>query len=73
MANWKAEMNNNFDQKKKEFVPNRNSKKITPEIFLIRISMGIRVIHRPIKTIKRVKSLLTITITTQRTLNEKNP
>ena len=28
MANWKAKKNNNyFDQKKKEFVPNRNSKK----------------------------------------------
>ena len=26
MANWKAKRNNNFDQKKKEFVPNRNSK-----------------------------------------------
>ena len=26
MANWKAKKNNNYDQKKKEFVPNRNSK-----------------------------------------------
>ena len=26
MANWKAKMNNKFEQKKKEFVPNRNSK-----------------------------------------------
>ena len=26
MANWKAKRNNNFDQKKKEFVPNQNSK-----------------------------------------------
>ena len=26
MANWKAKRNNKFDQKKKEFVPNRNSK-----------------------------------------------
>ena len=26
MANQKAERNNNYDQKKKEFVPNRNSK-----------------------------------------------
>ena len=26
MANWKVKRNNNFDQKKKEFVPNRNSK-----------------------------------------------
>ena len=46
---------------------------ITLEIFLIRISRGIRVIHKPIRTIKRTKSLLTITVTTQRTLNEKNP
>ena len=26
MANWKAKRNNNFEQKKKEFVPNQNSK-----------------------------------------------
>ena len=26
MANWKAKKNNNYDQNKKEFVPNRNSK-----------------------------------------------
>ena len=26
MANWKAKKNNNYDQKKKDFVPNRNSK-----------------------------------------------
>ena len=26
MTNWKAKRNNNFEQKKKEFVPNRNSK-----------------------------------------------
>ena len=26
MANWKAKKNNNYDQEKKEFVPNRNSK-----------------------------------------------
>ena len=26
MANWNAKRNNNFEQKKKEFVPNRSSK-----------------------------------------------
>ena len=26
MANWKAKRNNNFEQNKKEFVPNQNSK-----------------------------------------------
>ena len=72
MANLKAKKNNNYDQKKKEFVPNRNYKKIMPEIFLIRISKGIRIIHRTIRTIKKIKSLLIITIITQRTLNEKN-
>ena len=46
---------------------------ITPEIFLIRISMGIKVFHRPIRIIKRIKNLLTSTVTTQRNLNEKNP
>ena len=70
MANWKAKKNNNYDQKKKEFVPNRNSKKIMPEIFLIRISRGIRIIHR---TIKRIKILLRITVITHKNLNEKNP
>ena len=73
MANWKAKMNNNFDQKKKEFVPNRNSKNNNPRNFLIRISKGIKVIHRPIRIIRRIKHLLTSTVTIQRTLNEKNP
>ena len=73
MANWKAKRNNNFDKKRKSLYLIEILKIITPEIFLIRISMGIKVIHRPIRTIKRIKSLLTITVTTQRTLNEKNP
>ena len=73
MANWKAKRNNNFDQKKKDFVPNEIQKIITPEIFLIRISRGIRIIHTTIRTIKRLKSLLIIIVITQRTLNEKNP
>ena len=44
---------------------------IMPEIFLIiRISRGIKIIHR---TIKKIRSLLIITVITQRNLNEKNP
>ena len=46
---------------------------ITPEFFLIRITKGIKVIHRPIKIIKGIKNLLTTTVTIQRTLNERNP
>ena len=73
MANWKAKKNNNYDQNKKEFVPNRNSKSNKARKFLIIISKGIRIIHQTIRTIKRVRSLLIITVITQRTLNEKNP
>ena len=73
MANWKAKKNNNYDQKKKEFVPNRNSKNNNARNFLIRISSGIRIIHRTIRTIKKIKSLLIIILITQRNLNEKNP
>ena len=74
MANWKAKKNNNnYDQKKKEFVPNWNSKIIRPEIFLTRISKGIRIIHRAIITMKWVKSLLILMVVTLKNLNEKNP
>ena len=34
MANWKAKKNNNYDQKKKEFVPNQNSKNNKAKNFL---------------------------------------
>ena len=46
---------------------------IRSEVFLIRISKEIRIIHRTIRTIKKIRSLLIITIITQRTLNKKNP
>ena len=46
---------------------------ITLEIFLVRISKGVKVVHRPIRIIKGIKNLLTTTVTIQRILNEKNP
>ena len=74
MVNWKAKRNNKFDQKKKEFVGLIEILKIiTPEIFLVRISKGTKLIHRPIRIIKGINNLLTTTVTIQRSLNEKNP
>ena len=45
MSNWKAKSSNNFEQKKNGFVPNCNLGIIKHEIFLIRISKEIKVIH----------------------------
>ena len=70
MANWKAKKNNNYDQKKKESVLGI-LKIVMPEIFLIRISTGIRIIHRTIRIFKKIKSMLIITIIMQRTLNKR--
>ena len=69
--NWKTKRNNNFQQKKKEFVPNRNSKNNNTRNFPS-ISKGTKVIHRPIQIIKEIKNLLTTTIIITRILNKKN-
>ena len=66
MANWKAKKNNNhYDQKKKEFVPNQNSKSNKARNFPNKNFQAIR-------SIQRVKSLLIIMEITQRILNAKN-
>ena len=70
MANWKAKRNNNFEQKKKEFVPNRNSKDNNTRNFPNNNFQGNKVIHRPIRIIKGIKNLLTTTVTIQRTLTK---
>ena len=46
---------------------------VIPEIFLVKISKGTKVTHRPIQTIKGIKNLLTTTVTIQSILNERNP
>ena len=73
MANWKAKRNNNFEEMKKEFVPNRNSKNNNTINFPSKNFKGIKVIHRPIRIIKGIKNMLTTIVTIQRTLNERNP
>ena len=45
MTNQKAKRTNNFEQKKKGFVPNRNFRNNNTQNFLIKISKGIKVIH----------------------------
>ena len=73
MANWKTKKNNNhYDQKKKEFVPTGILKILRPEIFLTRISKGIRIIHQAIRIILRVKNLLITMVITPKILNAKN-
>ena len=74
MANWKAKKNNNqYDQKKKAFVPNRNSKNNKAGNFLNKkISQEIRIIHQAIRIILRVKNLLITMVITPRNLSAKN-
>ena len=73
MSNWKAKKKNNqYDQKKKEFVPNRILRTIRLEIFLTKISQEIRIIHQATRIILRVKNLLITMVITPRTLNAKN-
>ena len=73
MTNWKAKRNNKFEQKKKVLYLTKILRIVTPEIFLVKISKGTKVIHRPIQIIKGIKNLLTTTVTIQRILNERNP
>ena len=73
MANWKAKKNNKYDQKKKEFVPNRNSKNNKAINFSNKNFQGNKNNSPKIRTIKRVNSLLIIMVITRKNLNEKNP
>ena len=72
MTNWKTKRTNNFEQRKKGFVPNRNFKNNNTRIILVKISKGAKVIHRPIQIIKEIKNLLTTIVTIRRILNERN-
>ena len=72
MANWKAKKNNNqYDQKKKDFVSNRNSKNNKARNFPNKNFPGIRIIHPAIRIILRVKKLLITMVIIPRTLNAK--
>ena len=72
MTNQKAKRNNKFEQKRKNLFLFEILKIVTPEIFLVKISKGAKVIHRPIQIIKEIKNLLTTTITILIILNERN-
>ena len=74
LANWKAKKNNNqFEQKKKDFVPNRNFKNNKDKTILITIiSKEIGTIHPTIKITLKVRKLQIIMETLPRTLTTKS-
>ena len=72
MNNWKAKRNNNFEQKINILYLIKILRIVIPEFFLVKISKGTKVIHKPIQIIKGIKNLLTTTLNLQRTLNERN-
>ena len=71
MANWKAKRNNNFEQNKEEFVPNRNSKNNNTRNFPSKNFQGNKINSQTNQIIKRIKNTTIVTI--PRNLNEKNP
>ena len=46
MNNWKAKRNNNFEQKRNILYLIEILRTIIPEIFLVKISKGTKVIHK---------------------------
>ena len=73
MNNWKAKRNNNFEQKKKEFVPNRNSKNYYTKNFSSKNFQGNKSNSQINLNNQRNKESVNNHKTIQRTLNKRNP
>ena len=73
MANWKAKKNNNqYDQKKKDFVPNKNYKNNKARNFPNKNFQGNKNNSPSNQNNSRVNNLLITMVITPRTLSAKN-
>ena len=72
MSNWKAKNLIILNRRRKVLYLIEILRIITHEIFLVKISKGTKVIHKPIQLVKEIKNLLITTVTIPRILNERN-